>query len=40
LILSKGHTMDYGEMFRSFYGKDPDIGPYLYYRGLMAKKPK
>lgn len=40
LILSKGHTMDYGEMFRAFYGKDPDIGPYLYYRGLTAKKPK
>ncbi|GAA0541944.1 peptidyl-dipeptidase Dcp [Rhizomicrobium palustre] len=38
MILSKGHTMDYGEMFRAFYGKDPDIGPYLYYRGLSDKK--
>ncbi len=38
LILSKGHTMDYGEMFRAFYGKDPEIGPYLYYRGLAKTK--
>ena len=34
LILSKGHTMDYGPMFRAFYGKDPDIGPMLAHRGL------
>jgi peptidyl-dipeptidase Dcp len=34
LILSKGHTEDYGPMFRSFYGKDPDIGPMLEHRGL------
>lgn len=34
LILSKGHTMDYGPMFRAFYGKDPDIGPMLVHRGL------
>jgi peptidyl-dipeptidase Dcp len=34
LILSKGHTMDYGPMFRAFYGKDPDIGPMLVNRGL------
>jgi len=34
LILSKGHTMDYGPMFRAFYGKDPDIGPMLEHRGL------
>jgi len=37
MILSKGHTMDYGEMFRAFYGKDPEIGPLLESRGL--KKP-
>jgi peptidyl-dipeptidase Dcp len=36
LILSKGHTMDYGPMFRAFYGKDPDIGPMLEHRGLKA----
>lgn len=38
LILSKGHTMDYGPMFRAFYGKDPDIGPMLERRGLVLPK--
>jgi peptidyl-dipeptidase Dcp len=35
LILSRGHTLDYGPMFRAFYGKDPDIGPMLKDRGLI-----
>ena len=35
MILSKGHTEDYGPMFRAFYGKDPDIGPMLQHRGLI-----
>jgi peptidyl-dipeptidase Dcp len=39
LILSRGHTLDYGPMFRAFYGKDPDIGPMLEHRGLTPKKP-
>ena len=34
LILSRGHTADYREMFRDFYGKDPEIGPMLEHRGL------
>jgi peptidyl-dipeptidase Dcp len=34
MILSRGHTMDYGPMFRAFYGKDPDIQPMLEHRGL------
>jgi peptidyl-dipeptidase Dcp len=34
MILSKGHTMEYGPMFKAFYGKDPDIGPMLEHRGL------
>jgi peptidyl-dipeptidase Dcp len=34
MILSRGHTMDYGPMFRAFYGKDPDIQPMLQHRGL------
>jgi peptidyl-dipeptidase Dcp len=38
LILSKGHTLDYGPMFRAFYGKDPDIGPMLEHRGLVPQK--
>jgi peptidyl-dipeptidase Dcp len=36
LILSRGHTMDYGPMFRGFYGKDPDIAPMLADRGLKT----
>ena len=36
LILSRGHTGDYGEMFRAFYGKDPEIGPLLEHRGLAV----
>jgi peptidyl-dipeptidase Dcp len=34
MILSRGHSEDYGTMFRAFYGKDPDIGPMLEHRGL------
>jgi len=34
MILSKGHSEDYGPMFRAFYGKDPDVGPMLENRGL------
>jgi len=36
MILSKGHSGDYGTMFRAFYGKDPDIGPMLEDRGLAT----
>jgi peptidyl-dipeptidase Dcp len=39
MILSRGHTMDYGPMFKAFYGKDPDIGPMLEHRGLIPSKP-
>ena len=35
LILSRGHTLDYGPMFRAFYGKDPDPTPMLKDRGLL-----
>lgn len=34
LILSRGHTQDYGPMFRAFYGKAPDITPMLNHRIL------
>ena len=34
MILSRGHTEDYGPMFRAFYGRDPEIGPMLQNRGL------
>ena len=39
LILSRGHTMDYGPMFRAFYGKDPDIGPMLEHRVVSSRAP-
>jgi peptidyl-dipeptidase Dcp len=39
MILSRGHSLDYGPMFKAFYGKDPDIGPMLENRGLVATKP-
>ena len=40
-ILSKGHTMDYGDMFRAFAGRDPQIGPMLDYYGFpKGKTPK
>ena len=38
MILSKGHTEEYGPMFRAFYGKDPDTEPMLEHRGLVPTK--
>ena len=35
-VLSKGGTMDYFEMYRTFAGRDPDIGPLLEARGLTG----
>ncbi len=34
LILSRGHTAGYEDMFRAFYGGSPQIGPMLQNRGL------
>lgn len=34
MVLSRGNTEDYGEMYRAFTGHDPDITPYLEYYGL------
>lgn len=34
LILSRGQSEDLRVMFRTFYGKDPDVGPLLKFRGL------
>ena len=36
LVLSRGHSLDYGPMFKAFYGKDPEIGPMLKHRGLAG----
>jgi peptidyl-dipeptidase Dcp len=34
MILSRGNTLDYGEMYRAFTGHDPDVGPMLRFYGL------
>jgi peptidyl-dipeptidase Dcp len=34
MVLSRGNTIDYAEMYRAFTGHDPDIQPYLIYYGL------
>lgn len=36
LILSRGDSEEYGPMFRSFYGKGPEVGPLLQSLGLTA----
>ena len=36
LVLSRGNTKDYAEMFRDFLGRDPAIGPMLAFRGLAS----
>jgi peptidyl-dipeptidase Dcp len=38
MVLSRGHTLDYGEMYRAFAGRDPQIGPMLEQRGLVKGK--
>ena len=34
MVLSRGNTIDYAEMFKAFTGRDPDIQPMIDYRGL------
>ena len=34
LVLSRGHSKDYGEMYRSFTGRDPSVEPMLRANGL------
>jgi peptidyl-dipeptidase Dcp len=38
MILSRGRTEEPSVLFKKFYGKDPEIGPLLEYRGLAPKK--
>jgi len=35
MILSKGNTGDYGQLFKAFRGHDPDIKPLLKKRGIL-----
>jgi peptidyl-dipeptidase Dcp len=39
-ILSRGRTKEPSVLFREFYGKEPEIGPLLEYRGLAPAKKK
>jgi hypothetical protein len=34
MVLSRGNTMDYAQMYRGWAGHDPSITPYLEYYGL------
>jgi len=36
MVLSRGNTLDYGEMYRAFAGHDPEIQPYLDHYGLSG----
>jgi peptidyl-dipeptidase Dcp len=37
LVLSRGNTLDLGEMYRQMVGHDPDIAPMLKHRGLAGR---
>ena len=34
MVLSRGNTLEYAEMYRAFAGHDPSIQPYIDYYGL------
>lgn len=36
MVLSRGNTLDYADMYRGFAGHDPQIQPYLDYYGLTG----
>jgi peptidyl-dipeptidase Dcp len=36
MVLSRGNTLDYAEMYRAFAGRDASIQPYLEYYGLTG----
>jgi peptidyl-dipeptidase Dcp len=38
-VLSRGRTAEPLQLFRNFYGKGPEIGPLLEYRGLSGSGP-
>ena len=36
MVLSRGNTIEYAEMYKAFAGRDPTIDPYLVYYGLTS----
>jgi peptidyl-dipeptidase Dcp len=36
MVLSRGNTIEYAEMYRAWAGHDPQIQPYLDYYGLSG----
>jgi peptidyl-dipeptidase Dcp len=36
MVLSRGNTLDYADMYRAWAGHDPQIQPYLDYYGLSG----
>jgi peptidyl-dipeptidase Dcp len=36
MILSRGNTLDYADMYRAWAGHDPEIQPYLDFYGLAG----
>ena len=38
MVLSRGNTLDYAEMYRAFTGHDPSIQPYLEYYGFSVER--
>jgi peptidyl-dipeptidase Dcp len=36
MVLSRGNTQDYAEMYRAWAGRDPSVQPMLEYRGLTG----
>jgi peptidyl-dipeptidase Dcp len=36
MVLSRGNTLEYAEMYRAFTGHDPDVGPMLQFYGLSG----
>jgi peptidyl-dipeptidase Dcp len=39
MVLSRGNTLDYAQMYRAFTGHDPDVGPMLQFYGLTVGAP-
>ena len=40
MVLSRGHTMDYADMYRAFAGRDPSVQPMIQFRGLPTVPPR